>query len=69
MSRRVGFVETPRPIAELMVSLINAPKDAKALDSGCGRGVFLRALLDASFRNVRGIEIDPDLHAVCLGNF
>ena len=69
MSGKVGFVETPLPIAELMVSLIEAPKDVRVLDSGCGRGVFIEALLKAGFKNVRGIEIDPQLYAECSGKY
>ncbi|WP_456452754.1 HsdM family class I SAM-dependent methyltransferase, partial [Thermococcus sp.] len=58
---KIAFVETPREIAELMVELASAPKDGLVLDTGCGRGVFLRALVEKGYRNCIGIELDERL--------
>ena len=69
MSDRIGFVETPLEIARLMVDLADAERDAFVLDTGCGRGVFLRALDEKGYRNVYGIEIDGDLYGYCLQKF
>jgi len=41
---KLGFVETPREIACLMVDLAGVGRDAAVLDAGCGRGVFLQVL-------------------------
>ncbi|MEN2993651.1 MAG: class I SAM-dependent methyltransferase [Bacteroidia bacterium] len=62
---KVGFVETPRAIADLMVALSSAPLAARVLDTGCGRGVFLDALLRKGFSEVWGIEWDPELYTYC----
>lgn len=63
---KVGFVETPLPIARLMVALARAlPSSATVLDTGCGRGVFLQALLEKGFTYVTGIEYDADLAVAC----
>lgn len=58
---KIAFVETPKEIAELMVELASAPKDGVVLDTGCGRGVFLRALMKKGYRNCIGIELDEKL--------
>ena len=58
---KIAFVETPKPIAELMVELASAPKDGLVLDSGCGRGVFLKALVEKGYKNCIGIELDEEL--------
>ncbi len=62
---RIAFVETPKPIAELMVELASAPKDGLVLDSGCGRGVFLKALVKRGYKNCIGIELDEKLSDEC----
>lgn len=63
---KVGFVETPLPIARLMVSLSQAsPSSAAVLDTGCGRGVFLQALLEKGFTHLTGIEYDKALAEDC----
>ncbi len=57
----IAFVETPKPIAELMVELASAPRDGLVLDTGCGRGVFLKALIEKGYKNCIGIELDRKL--------
>ncbi len=60
----VGFVETPFPIARLMVSLARAPKEGShTLDAGAGHGVFLQALTEAGFSSIYAIEYSPQLYA------
>ena len=56
-----GQYFTPRHVADLMVSLLKTNKSGKVLEPSSGKGVFLDALLDSNFKNVTGIEIDPDL--------
>ncbi len=70
MDKRIGFVETPIEIANLMVEMSGVDrKVGTVLDTGCGRGVFLRALRNHGFRDVYGIEIDGELCAYCRNNF
>ncbi len=57
----ISFVETPPEISQLMVKLINQPKNCHILDSGCGKGIFLKTLISSGFTNIDGIEIDPGL--------
>lgn len=57
----ISFVETPAEISQLMVTLINQPKNCHILDSGCGKGIFLKNLISSGFTNIDGIEIDPGL--------
>ncbi len=57
----ISFVETPPEISQLMVTLINQPKNCHILDSGCGKGIFLKNLISSGFTNIDGIEIDPGL--------
>ncbi len=69
----IAFVETPQAIAELMVSLINLKDKEKTkfsvLDTGCGRGVFLRILANSGYENVTGIEYDEVLAEECQKEF
>lgn len=65
----IGFVSTPDGIAELMVSLADADKDSIVLDSGCGEGVFMKALAKAGYQNFFGIELDPYLYDFCKKTF
>ncbi len=69
----ISFVETPKLIARLMVNLISSKiimkREALILDSGCGKGVFLEELLQASYKNVEGIEIDSSLYETCKAKF
>ena len=56
-----GQYFTPRHVADLMVSLLKTNKSGKVLEPSSGKGVFLDALLDSNFKNITGIEIDPNL--------
>ena len=70
MSERLSFVTTPPPIAELMVRLTTLEQpDAKILDSGCGRGVFIKELLNRGFTSCVGIELDKTLSDECKKAF
>jgi adenine-specific DNA-methyltransferase len=66
---RMGFVETPFEIAELMVSLSDISKEKLILDPGCGKGVFLETLRKIGYINCVGIEIDPLLYKFCKEKF
>ena len=69
MNNKIGFVETPLEIANLMVELSTIDKNALILDTGCGRGVFLQALKNKGYKNVYGIEIDKELYEYCRKKF
>jgi len=66
---KIGFVETPQEIANLMVELSTIDKNALVLDTGCGRGIFLQALKDKGYKNVYGVEIDKELYEYCHNKF
>jgi adenine-specific DNA-methyltransferase len=66
VKNKIGFVETPKEIAELMVDLASIDKNDPVLDTGCGKGIFLQALNDRGYKNVQGIEIDDELYNSCL---
>ena len=66
---KIGFVETPIEIADLMVSLSTVNKKGLVLDTGCGRGVFLQSLKKFHYKNCIGIEIDPELSNLCKRKF
>ncbi len=67
----ISFVETPPEIAQLMVTLISQKKKKNSLilDTGCGKGIFLEALLEAGFQNVEGIELNFQLFNFCKKKF
>ena len=69
MKGKIGFVETPPEIANLMVELASVPKNAFVLDTGCGKGVFLKALERYRYENVYGIEIDKEFYQFCENRF
>jgi adenine-specific DNA-methyltransferase len=69
----IAFVETPQPIAELMLSLADLKgkekNEVSVLDAGCGRGVFLRVLANSGYENVIGVEYDKELAKECKKEF
>lgn len=70
LNKKIGFVETPQEIANLMVDLSTVDrKGASVLDTGCGRGVFLQALKNKGYKNVYGIEVDSELYEYCCRKF
>jgi adenine-specific DNA-methyltransferase len=69
MKEPISFVETPEEIADLMIKLITNRKSDLVLDTGCGRGIFLRKLLENEFTNITGIEFNKDLFHYCKANF
>uniref|UniRef100_A0A7C5X3T5 site-specific DNA-methyltransferase (adenine-specific) n=1 Tax=Thermocrinis ruber TaxID=75906 RepID=A0A7C5X3T5_9AQUI len=69
MKERIGFVETPREIAKLMVELASVGRDCAVLDVGCGRGVFLQVLKERGYENIYGIEMDEELFGYCRERF
>lgn len=48
-------------IADFMVSLISHPKSSKVVEPSCGKGVFLKNLLNHGFTNLAAYEIDTTL--------
>ncbi len=69
VKNKIGFVETPKEIAELMVDLASIDKNEPVLDTGCGKGVFLQVLKDRGYKNIYGIEIDEELYGYCKKTF
>ncbi len=51
MNDAIAFVQTPKDIAKLMISLISEnkkiQKNISILDTGCGKGIFLKGLQEA----------------------
>lgn len=56
----ISFVETPAEIIKLMINLINKPKNSYILDSGSGKGLFVKELLNNGYKNVEAIELNKD---------
>jgi adenine-specific DNA-methyltransferase len=69
VKNKIGFVETPKEIAELMVDLASIDKNDPVLDTGCGKGIFLQVLKDRGYKNIYGIEIDEELYDYCKRKF
>ena len=73
MNDTIAFVQTPENIVNLMVSLISEnkknQKSISILDSGCGKGIFLKSLLHSNFTNIEGIELSKELYEYCQKNF
>ncbi len=61
----ISFVETPPEIANLMVKLITKQQDCNTLDTGCGKGIFLKTLLQNGFNNMDGIELNKQNFDFC----
>lgn len=56
----LGQVYTKDMVADFMVGLLDLPKSATIVDPCFGQGVFIRSLQKAEYKNITGIEIDPD---------
>jgi adenine-specific DNA-methyltransferase len=61
----ISFVETPQEIADLMVELITQDRQCAILDTGCGRGAFLKSLLAKQFQNMDAIELNKPFATYC----
>ncbi|RME21903.1 MAG: SAM-dependent DNA methyltransferase [Deltaproteobacteria bacterium] len=64
---RHGQFFTPRPLVELMADLAGAGPGDRVLDPTCGSGSFL-VVAHARGADVDGIEVDPELVALCRLN-
>lgn len=62
-----GQFFTPRPLVELMADLAHVRPGERVLDPTCGSGAFL-VVAAARGANVDGIEVDPELVALCRLN-
>ena len=62
-----GQFFTPRPLVELMVDMAGVQPGERVLDPTCGSGTFLVVAKNRG-AEVEGIEIDPELVALCRLN-
>ncbi|MDP6933101.1 MAG: N-6 DNA methylase [Myxococcota bacterium] len=62
-----GQFFTPQPLVELMVDLAGVRARDRVLDPTCGSGTFL-AVAASRGSDVDGIEVDPELVALCRLN-
>lgn len=62
-----GQFFTPRPLVELMVDLAEIRPGERVIDPTCGSGSFLMAAF-ARGAEVDGLEVDPELVALCQLN-
>jgi len=62
-----GQYFTPRPLVELMADLAGVRPSERVLDPTCGSGTFMIVALSRG-ADVDGIEIDPELVALCRLN-
>lgn len=57
-----GQFITPSEVAEFIISFLVANTEKTlGIDPACGDGVFLRALIEADFENVLGVDIDSKI--------
>jgi len=63
-AKNTGQYFTPEHVADFMISLSKAPKDAKVLEPACGQGVFLKLLEKRGYADIVGYEIDKTLEPV-----
>ncbi len=58
-----GQFFTPQVVADFIVALASRLLDRgeRGIDPACGDGVFLKSMLDKGFREVWGIDIDPNV--------
>jgi adenine-specific DNA-methyltransferase len=56
--KSLGQFFTPRPVAQLMVGLVEADVSARVVEPSAGEGVFLDALAERGFADVVGYELD-----------
>lgn len=59
---KYGQYFTKGIISDFMVSLIKHPKSSSVLEPSCGKGVFLKSLIDAGFYKLSAYEIDKSLN-------
>lgn len=59
---KYGQYFTIDTIAKFMVNLISHDNSARVLEPSCGKGVFLRNLEDAGYRDIDAYEIDETLN-------
>jgi len=62
-----GQFFTPRPLVELMVDLAEVRPRERVLDPTCGSGTFM-VVANGRGADVDGIEVDPELVALCRLN-
>jgi SAM-dependent methyltransferase len=62
-----GQFFTPRPLVELMADLANVRPRDRVLDPTCGSGTFM-VVAKGRGADVDGIEVDPELVALCRLN-
>jgi adenine-specific DNA-methyltransferase len=66
----LAFCKTPYYITKLMVGLSQFQNtDVRVLDTGCGDGAFIQALIEKGFTNITGIELDDKLCSTCKDKY
>ncbi|MFX1253654.1 MAG: class I SAM-dependent DNA methyltransferase [Promethearchaeota archaeon] len=60
----LGQYFTPLEITQLMVNMISQSKDCSILEPCAGKGIFLKSLSEAGFRDITAIELDGTLENV-----
>lgn len=58
---KYGQYMTPSIVTNLMVDMIDHPKNARILEPSSGNGSFIKSLREAGFQNISGVEIDGEL--------
>lgn len=55
-------------IPRYILKIVPKDRNISIIDIGCGYGQFLSALRDSGYKNLTGIDINPDAIQVCLKN-
>jgi adenine-specific DNA-methyltransferase len=61
VKNKLGQYFTPPHVASLMLTLVKSDGQGQVLEPSAGEGIFLDLLHEANFKNVTGVEVDPEL--------
>lgn len=71
IKKKLGQYMTPSKVTDFIVSLLEENSYNKIIDSGCGAGAFIDALLnsDLKFEKIKGYEFDKDFYENCKDKY
>lgn len=64
-----GFARTTTPISTILLMRFSKTHDSHFVDLGCGDGIALLLAKLSGFKEICGVELDPELAALSKSNF
>lgn len=64
-----GFARTTSPISTILLMRFSKSHDSHFVDLGCGDGIALLLAKLSGFKDICGVELDPELAALSTSNF